>query len=183
MVYWGSSHYPQTKCVNQRAEWVTLSIRICDLMETWFQLPGKFFRTDFSEVSWWPLFILPFSLFYRPSPFLRNLPHFASEHSNMLGSSKNIGLYALLGVSIVFSINIFWIELKVQISQNSVLLMVVKRMLAACNTGTTQFQWLYPRKFTPHSCNSPARVCLVRGASYRWWFKHSGSSVLWPYPL
>lgn len=33
-----SSHYLQTKRVNQRAEWVTLSIRRYDLSETQFQL-------------------------------------------------------------------------------------------------------------------------------------------------
>ena len=30
----GSSHYPQTVCVNQRAVWVTLSIRRQDCTET-----------------------------------------------------------------------------------------------------------------------------------------------------
>lgn len=74
-----------------------------------------------------------FSLSYRSLPFLRNLPHFASEHSNMLGSLRNIGLCELLGGSIVFSINIFQIELKVLISQNSVFLVIVKRIQAACN--------------------------------------------------
>lgn len=34
MVYWGSSHYSQTKGVNQRAVWVTLSIRRHVLTET-----------------------------------------------------------------------------------------------------------------------------------------------------